>query len=188
MFGVASRMHHANSMPAQLDVKRIASRAMSKPLSSLDDNINVKLGPVMPGSFRVTIALDNLQFEDYDLIMPRCHLCGLKLSKSNVSLENYLANQNLSVGQIKEYRKLLSSTKDHLIPKSLGGSDAKWNLKAAHAHCNHKRQNIPILFFRMLFLFSGGSVLNREFHSDQILNSKGKFSPFPKKILNSLKC
>ncbi len=39
-------------------------------------------------------------------------------------------------------------TKDHLIPKSLGGSDNYENFALACAKCNRRRSNILIEWFR----------------------------------------
>jgi 5-methylcytosine-specific restriction endonuclease McrA len=36
-----------------------------------------------------------------------------------------------------------ADTKDHIIPRSLGGSDALDNLRPAHRRCNSRRGNRP---------------------------------------------
>jgi len=49
-----------------------------------------------------------------------CHLCSLPISS------------------------LADATRDHIIPKSHGGSDAADNLKAAHMLCNSRRRTKPL--------------------------------------------
>lgn len=39
-------------------------------------------------------------------------------------------------------------TADHVVPKALGGTDAKENLKPAHAKCNHKRGTMILSEFQ----------------------------------------
>lgn len=38
-----------------------------------------------------------------------------------------------------------ADTKDHLVPRSLGGTDALDNLRPAHMKCNSKRGNRPVV-------------------------------------------
>lgn len=57
----------------------------------------------------------------------RCHLCGEPMTHPR-----------------KEKGSPLRATRDHLIPRSHGGTSAPWNLKAAHAICNTKRGNSPL--------------------------------------------
>jgi 5-methylcytosine-specific restriction endonuclease McrA len=50
-----------------------------------------------------------------------CHLCGAPVPRDG------LGDQDVR------------PTRDHLIPRSLGGTNAMGNLKLAHAHCNRRR-------------------------------------------------
>lgn len=38
---------------------------------------------------------------------------------------------------------IIEFNRDHLIPRSLGGSDGMWNLRIAHPKCNSKRDRLP---------------------------------------------
>lgn len=54
-----------------------------------------------------------------------CKLCGDKISSKTLS------------GPLRP-------TADHIVPRSLGGSNALWNLQLAHALCNERRGNKPL--------------------------------------------
>lgn len=49
----------------------------------------------------------------------RCHLCGLPVLPED-------------------------ATRDHVIPRSLGGPDSGENIKLAHGSCNGARGDIPV--------------------------------------------
>lgn len=42
-----------------------------------------------------------------------------------------------------EWGPVITFNKDHLIPRSLGGSDGMWNLRISHPSCNAKRDRMP---------------------------------------------
>jgi len=60
------------------------------------------------------------------------------------------------------HQKRTRPTRDHVIPKShLGGKPMRGNMRWAHFQCNQTKSNMPVVYFRMLFIFSktsGGSL------------------------------
>ena len=67
----------------------------------------------------------------------QCHLCG----------DNILFVRPKGMSK-RQWQQEMPS-RDHVIPKSLGGSGLLQNKKPAHAGCNAKRGNAPIIYFRM---------------------------------------
>jgi hypothetical protein len=64
----------------------------------------------------------------------RCHLCGGKFGKT----------------------KFHSPTKDHIIPRTDSSNPkSDLNLNWAHDYCNHERSNMPLVYYRMLQMFTG---------------------------------
>lgn len=59
-----------------------------------------------------------------------CHLCGQPVKREG------------------KRNKVWSATRDHVLPKSLGGKDSADNLKLAHRKCNTLRANQPVTKFR----------------------------------------
>ncbi|TFV48268.1 HNH endonuclease [Bradyrhizobium niftali] len=58
----------------------------------------------------------------------KCYLCGAEMK-----LPIDFSERNV--------RDPLEATIDHVIPRSLGGSNKKENIKAAHAECNKRKRN-----------------------------------------------
>ncbi|WP_369692276.1 HNH endonuclease [Schaalia hyovaginalis] len=55
-----------------------------------------------------------------------CHICGQPIDLT------------------RKWPDPLSATRDHLIPRSRGGSDALDNVRPAHLRCNSSRQARPV--------------------------------------------
>lgn len=56
-----------------------------------------------------------------------CHICLLPIPDS-----------------INKVSHPLFGTRDHLIPRSMGGSNKPQNIAAAHYYCNQQRRNLPV--------------------------------------------
>ena len=66
-----------------------------------------------------------------------CHWCGIEMWFGGLETPDDYKDRNGDLSR-KELRKR-RATVEHLIPKSRGGPDAKWNLAVACNDCNSRR-------------------------------------------------
>jgi HNH endonuclease len=71
----------------------------------------------------------------------RCHLCG------------HMILNGRPLGFPRSEWKMISPTRDHIVPKSIGGLGKRDNIKPAHLYCNNSRRNYPIELHRMYVMF-----------------------------------
>lgn len=62
-----------------------------------------------------------------------------------------------------------ATTADHVVPRSLGGTDELTNLRPAHSSCNYKRQDMPLHIWRERYPMNAQAIQSR---SPRWLSSK----------------
>lgn len=72
----------------------------------------------------------------------RCHFCGCQADRwvSEKGRRDRIGHPVLNLFAVKD-GKVVLMTRDHIIPRSLGGVDAVANLRPACAPCNEDRSN-----------------------------------------------
>ena len=77
----------------------------------------------------------------------KCHLCERKVFATFGEFK--IAYSDKSDKQLKKLWERIRPTRDHILPASHGGKDSLLNMKLAHATCNRKRVNRPLVFYQM---------------------------------------
>jgi 5-methylcytosine-specific restriction endonuclease McrA len=68
-------------------------------------------------------------------------------------------------------------TRDHIVPRASGGSDAWWNIAGACPKCNSKRQHTPLLLW-MLRLHTREEVVHARLELAEHYPDRGGSYPF----------
>ena len=73
----------------------------------------------------------------------RCHFCGCQADQwvSEKGRKDHLGHPVLNLYATTTDGRVVMMTRDHIIPKSLGGVDAVANLRPACGPCNEERSN-----------------------------------------------
>lgn len=67
-----------------------------------------------------------------------CHIC----------VANGITDHRATIDLLLPWPDVRCFTRDHVIPRSKGGSDEIWNLRPAHHECNRDRGNGPVVLVR----------------------------------------